>query len=238
MTPEHFVSTLAATRLPSVFNPYADRCPIHDRQDAPARRRENLQRVLAAALNVQVETMWIARDLGYRGGRRTGVALTDEVHLQRAGALLGGISLQRATQGPVVAERTAAVVWRVLERIGQPVMLWNVFPFHPHEQDDSLSNRCHTRAEREATWPILQALIGMIRPKRIVAIGRDAYLSLVDLNVPTESVRHPSYGGQNEFIAGMFAVYGVEHTDAREDIPPQLPLGDGYAASAVMRAVA
>ena len=30
----------------------------------------------------------------------------------------------------------------------KPVMLWNVFPFHPHEADDPMSNRCHTRSER------------------------------------------------------------------------------------------
>jgi len=26
-------------------------------------------------------TIWMGRDLGYRGGRRTGLALTDEAHL-------------------------------------------------------------------------------------------------------------------------------------------------------------
>ena len=55
-----------------------------------------------------METIWIARDLGYRGGRRTGVPLTDEVHLTHAAALMGGIALERATEGPAIAERTAA----------------------------------------------------------------------------------------------------------------------------------
>lgn len=145
MTPRSFVSALAAADLPSVFNPWRDHCAIHDRRDAAARRRANLEGVLAAALAAQVETIWIARDLGYRGGRRTGVPLTDEVHLTHAAALMGGIALERATEGPAIAERTAAVIWQVLCRIGQPVMLWNVFPFHPHETDDPMSNRCHMR---------------------------------------------------------------------------------------------
>ena len=76
MTPKTFVSALAAADLPSVFNPWRDRCELHDRRDAAARRRSNLERVLSAALDVQVETIWVARDLGYRGGRRTGVPLT------------------------------------------------------------------------------------------------------------------------------------------------------------------
>lgn len=228
MTPESFVATLAATHLPSVFNPWSDRCAVHDRSDAAARRRDNLKRLLEAAMDARVETMWIARDLGYRGGRRTGVPLTDEVHLDQAGVLLGGVALERATQGPIVAERTAAIIWRVLEQIRQPVVLWNIFPFHPHESTDQFSNRCHTRGEREATWPLLQALIAMIQPRQIIAIGRDAYLALGDLDMPTTAVRHPSYGGQREFIEGMFAVYGVDAEP--EEIPP-VPQGERYAAT-------
>ena len=93
MTPKSFVTALAAADLPSVFNPWRDRCSIHDRRDAAARRRANLEGVIAAALDARVETIWIARDLGYRGGRRTGVPLTDEVHLTHAAALMGGIAL-------------------------------------------------------------------------------------------------------------------------------------------------
>jgi len=231
MTPKMFVSEVAGVRMQSVFNPWSDRCPIHDRHDAAERRRENLERVLEAALETGVETLWIARDLGYRGGRRTGVPLTDEVHLDRAGALLGGIALERATEGPIVAERTAAIVWRVLAQIGQPVMLWNVFPFHPHEIDDPLSNRCHTRREREATWPLLQKLVAMIRPKRIVAIGRDAFTALGDIGIPINAVRHPSYGGQRDFISGVFEIYGVNCEDVEEEL--ELPLGSAQAPANV-----
>ena len=50
MTPKSFVSTLAATELPSVFNPWRDRCTVHDRSDAAARRRDNLEMLLTAAI--------------------------------------------------------------------------------------------------------------------------------------------------------------------------------------------
>jgi hypothetical protein len=212
-TPKSFAQTLAETRLPSVFNPYADCCPTHDRADAARVRRRNLVRCLDAAIDAHVDTIWIARDLGYRGGRRTGVPLTDEVHLGQAAALMGGIALDRATRGPVVAERTAAVVWRVLTRIGEPVVLWNIFPLHPHQADDSFSNRCHTKGEREATWPLLTALIAMIKPRRIVAIGRDAGAALSDIGITVEIVRHPSYGGQAEFISGVNHIYGLAADD-------------------------
>jgi uracil-DNA glycosylase len=220
---------LSALCLPSVFNPYSDSCPVHDKVDAASLRRRNLVRFLEAALAARVDTIWIARDLGYRGGRRTGVPLTDEIHLERAGALLGGIALDRATRGPVVAERTAAVVWNVLARIGEPVVLWNVFPLHPHEHGDPLSNRCHTRAERDVAWPLLTALIAMIQPRRIVAIGRDAGMALASIDMPVRTVRHPSYGGQTEFISGIGEIYGVA-MERREGAPLELPLAGGHAA--------
>jgi uracil-DNA glycosylase len=228
-TPKSFAQALAETHLPSVFNPYADCCPAHDRADAARIRRRNLVRCLDAALTAHVDTIWIARDLGYRGGRRTGVPLTDEVHLDQAAALMGGIVLDRATKGPVVAERTAAIVWSVLTRIGEPAVLWNIFPLHPHEADDPFSNRCHTRGEREATWPLLTALIAMIKPRRIVAIGRDAGMALNGLDIAVEIIRHPSYGGQAEFISGVNHIYGLA---ARDDEPQtlELPFYDLQAA--------
>jgi hypothetical protein len=118
----------------------------------------------------------------------------------------------------------------VLTRIGAPVVLWNVFPLHPHEAGDPMSNRCHSRSERDATWPLLMALVEMIAPRRIVAIGRDAGLALAAIDIPVTMVRHPSYGGQAEFIAGVCALYGVD-APSRDEATPELPFGQ--AASGV-----
>lgn len=233
MTPSEFVSALQAACLPSVFNPWRDQCPRCDLGDAPALRRENLRLFLESALETNVTTMWVGRDLGYRGGRRTGVPLTDEVHLSSAAALLGDIGLVRATAGPIVAERTAAVVWRVLARVKQPVVLWNVFPFHPHLPDEPMSNRCHTRAERTETWPLLEALIAMVQPEKIVAIGRDASLALDELGVEASAVRHPSYGGQAEFIAGMYDLYDIAGGDEHPLFDRLDPLGIPHQGVAV-----
>jgi len=97
----------------------------------------------------------------------------------------------------------------MLGRVGEAVLLWNAFPLHPHEAGNALSNRGHTRAEREATWPLTLALIGMVRPRRIVAIGRDAADALVGTDVPVLAVRHPSQGGQSEFISGIVELYPI-----------------------------
>jgi len=146
-TPPHLVTALSRIRLGSAFNPYADRCPEHDRYDAAHIRRRNLVRYLKGALDVRVDTMWIARDVGYRSGRRTGLPITDELRLERAAAMMGGVDLDRATLGPAIAERTSTVVWDMLGLIGEPILLWNAFPLHLHEAKNPFSNRGHTRAE-------------------------------------------------------------------------------------------
>ncbi len=221
-TPASFVEALRAVELVDTFNPYSDFCPIHDAPDAAEHRRVNLQRCLESAVDAQVDTIWVARDLGYLGGRRTGIPLTDEAHLAAAEQLFGGITLDRATIGPSIAERTATVTWQLLSAIGRPVMLWNVFPLHPHAPNDPMSNRCHRRTEREATWPFLLALIDMLQPKRLVAIGRDAGSALEGLDIPVSNVRHPSYGGQAEFIAGIHAIYDLPRPIERS-VMPTLP---------------
>lgn len=207
MSVSSFVSRLARFDQVNVFNPYADVCPDHDKDDAPAIRRANLCKMLEAAIGARADSIWIGRDLGYRGGRRTGLALTDEAHLDRAERMLGCIGLTRATKGTAVAERTATVIWSMLDRIQRPTMLWNVFPFHPHAPDEPMTNRSHTRSERRLTVSYLVELVELLNPSRIVAIGADAAASARDLGFEVTHVRHPSYGGQTDFIRQVEALY-------------------------------
>lgn len=53
------------------------------------------------------------------------------------------------------------------------------------------------------------ALLDLLKPKKLVAIGRDAGLALADLPIDVSVVRHPSYGGQAEFIAGIQDIYDL-----------------------------
>jgi hypothetical protein len=222
MQPNTFIEALAAIRLQDVFNPYADRCDLYDKPNAPTLRRKNLRAFLKAATAQPIDSIWIARDLGYRGGRRTGLPLTDEVHLPAFSQVFGGVKLYRATVGPVVAERTAAMVWPVLTKIGVPLFLWNVFPFHPYLPGEFLSNRCHTTREQQACESFLLELLNMLNPRRVVAIGTDAYRVLMRLGCKDcYYVRHPSYGGQNAFITGISELYGIAE-DANLPSTPSL----------------
>lgn len=209
MTPTSFVKALASLSLEDVFNPYADTCPVHDRTDAASYRRTNLRTYLSAAEDIGVDTIWMGRDLGYRGGRRTGLALTDEFHLAEMARVYPGCSSRQATRGPVIAERTAAEIWGVLKVIEKPPLLWNVFPFHPHETDNPLSNRRFKAKELALVNDLNNALIKWLKVRRIVAIGQDAASYATAFGVEVLTVRHPSYGGVKDFRNGMKQIYSI-----------------------------
>lgn len=65
----------------------------------------------------------------------------------------------------------------------------------------------------------IEAVEHLLSPHRVLAIGRDAQLALEDLGVTAEKVRHPSYGGQAEFIAGVSTHYGLDAADRQKNAP-------------------
>lgn len=211
MDPVQFVEALSTLKFENAFNPYSNRCVVHDLDDAPQRRSQTLLTVLETATKQDIDSIWIGRDLGYRGGRRTGLALTDDVHIHEYAARWG-LSIQRPTKGDVAAERTASIIWSVLSQIEVSVFLWNVFPLHPHEPGNPFSNRSHNSLERRTGEEFLSQLILLLKPHRLVAIGNDAARTVHRLKCQHRilQVRHPSYGGQTQFLAKICKLYNLQ----------------------------
>lgn len=211
MTPAQFVNTLRDLNFDNTFNPYSDHCSIYDLDDAPILRANILQAILEVAIESDIDAIWIGRDLGYRGGRRTGLALTDDVHISAHTKRWGLHLADRPTKGQAVAERTAVVIWSVLAEIEVPIFLWNVFPLHPHESNAPFSNRSHNIQERKAGEELLFQLISLLKPRRLIAIGNDAAKTAKIFAEGHEiiQVRHPSYGGQKQFLEQIQNVYSL-----------------------------
>ena len=219
MTPQQYIEILESLSFEDTFNPYVHRCLVHDVEDAPVRRRNALLAMLKVAVMSEVDAIWIGRDLGYRGGRRTGLALTDDIHTQ-AHAKRWGITISRPTKGQMVAERTAAVIWGLLAQIDARVFLWNVFPLHPHESSEPFSNRSHNARERRTGEELLFALIKLLEPRRLIAIGNDAGDTALRLceHKDVVQVRHPSYGGQTQFLTAMRDLYRLPDRRAQKQL--------------------
>ncbi|MEM6368478.1 MAG: uracil-DNA glycosylase [Myxococcota bacterium] len=204
----YFVQELTGVAVESCFNPYRDVCPCHDDEASPRRRSRLLSKILDRAEAADVDALWIGRDLGYRGGRRTGLALTDEYHAaEHAGRW--GLETEFVLRASVARERTAGAIWSMLRKINSPVFLWNVFPLHPHLPSKPMSNRAHNAFERSLGLKILDELVRLLKPRRIVAIGRDAASAAarLELDIPAYSIRHPSYGGIGDFRRGLSSLY-------------------------------
>ena len=210
MTPSKFVRELQHLYFPNSFNPYSDLCAVHDHDDAPDRRSALLYKILDAAVESEVDSLWVGRDLGYRGGRRTGLAFTDDerlpVHAER-----WNIAAERSTVGEAVSERTATIIWNILDQISTRIFLWNVFPLHPHIVGRPFTNRPHNSHERTTGRQLLVQLIDLLKPRRLVPIGKDATSVAGDIcgNLELCPVRHPSYGGEKEFSTQMRKLYGL-----------------------------
>jgi uracil-DNA glycosylase len=144
-----------------------------------AARRERLCEYLDRHRAASI--LLVGEAAGYRGARVSGVPFTS----------------QRQLTGSGPAEATATIVHRVLAELGleERVLLWNVVPTHPHLPGEPDSNRRPTRAEIETALPFLEELASGRRP---IAVGR---LAAAVLDAPY--VRHPSYGGSQEFRSGL-----------------------------------
>jgi uracil-DNA glycosylase len=216
MTVSEFVNELSSISLRNVFNPYRDICSLSDHVASPYLRCRNLTLFLNTILKREIRSIWLGRDLGYRGGRRTGIPLTDEFHLKALQNTFEVFGVVKATtdQEEPVKERTATEIWKMLTVIGRPVLLWNAFPFHPFDSDDPLSNRRHTAQEFDLCRDILTTVFEWIKPTVVVGLGADAQAAVLSVGQKCHRVRHPSYGGQIDFARQMCEIHNLPQSFA------------------------
>ena len=120
-----FISDLKKLKFENTFNPYVDCCNIHDTKKAPEIRTEILFHMLKTAKERKIKSLWLGRDLGHRGGRRTGLTLTDDIHFSThmdRWKLINYKNLEIAKKIKF-SERTATVIWQVLNQIQADIFL-------------------------------------------------------------------------------------------------------------------
>ncbi len=204
MTVDELVAALAGATFGACTNPYrdADEHPDLDVPGAAAIRRANLAAYLRARAGARI--LLIGEAMGYRGGRFSGMAFTSERQLQAWGR-----PYVPSSQRPGGwAEPSATIIHGTLTTSGaeDAVVLWNSVPAHPHRADAPLSNRAPTAVERAAGLPFLDAVLDLVRPTLLVAVGRVAERSLGDR--ADACIRHPSQGGASACRAALLELLG------------------------------
>ncbi|KQT83131.1 hypothetical protein ASG48_14255 [Aurantimonas sp. Leaf443] len=189
----------------NLFNPYAGFDAKMEDVDAPAIRRRNLGRYLAAMADRDVRDLWLGEAPSRFGARRTGVPFTGDRRLADLSERLGlDPPLARATRGtlPTPESGTSREIWNA---VPDPLPLfWNAVLFHPHRGVLPLRNRTPTRTEIAEHRKVLEMIVAIFAPRRILCIGRMAQRAADGLGIPTH-VRHPAQGGAVRFRAGVTA---------------------------------
>lgn len=204
-----FLEELSSYSSKNVFNPWLQNCPVSDNEDSASIRLNNLSSIFSSCLNISDLDLWVGRDLGWRGGRRTGVALVDEFSLFSYSKSLGLDDIRKATVDDPVKEQTAREIDIIRSQVKKKILFWNVFPYHPYRVEEPFSNRPHTKKEFVVGAYFLKSIMAIFDFDKFVAIGNDASNAMASLGIDSSKVRHPSYGGKKEFSSQLSRIYKV-----------------------------
>jgi hypothetical protein len=144
---------------------------------------------------------------GHKGCALTGIPFTSQ-RVLRSGAhpFIVALRPSLASSGSAT-ESTATIVWEHLLSCAVVPAFWNAFPFHPHKSNNANSNRPPTPAEVASGYQFLELIVRILSPHTVIAVGEVAAKlfprSFPQLNFV--AVRHPSFGGKADFIAGIQA---------------------------------
>ena len=188
---------------PTLFNLYRDADSGYDRSDAAALRRSNLREYLACYRS-RPEYFLLAEAPGPWGCRFSGVPLVAEAQLQDPAFPIDGQATSLAARPH--AEYSARIYWRVLMPWFPRFFTWNTVPYHPHRPGQPLTIRTPTAGEIAASLDVLATLLELLRPRKILAVGRKAEHALRKVDAEAVYIRHPSQGGARLFAEGVRAV--------------------------------
>jgi len=150
----------------------------------------------------------VGEALGYRGGKLTGIPFSSGRMINTSNTAFWQTLRPKLIVKDNVAESTATIIWQYFsEREIIPVM-WNAFPFHPYCEDNPESNRAPNRDELAIGRVFLTQIQQIFKPDSIVAVGNHGFKTAQAAfgSKKVRLVRHPSFGGKQEFCQQMDAI--------------------------------
>jgi uracil-DNA glycosylase len=197
-----------------LFNQYRDTWQDVDSQKAPIIRQNNLISYVLSVIK-SAEVLVVGEAAGPWGCRFSGIAFVGERQLVQASLPFTGQrsscaapKLNKIRKAPFVSA-SSTMFWKVMRQYHPRFLVWDAVPLHPHLTNDRLSVRTPTDLELHQFFPALDAIISIVKPKNILAVGNSAHNSLRKLDHKPVRVRHPANGGFPEFAASMDLAFSV-----------------------------
>lgn len=189
----------------AVFNQYQNNCILN-----------NLKAYIAYLQQHDADILLIGEAPGYRGCRLTGIPFTSGEVIKTSRHTIfkeigGEIVLPQ-----IVSENTATILWQFLGNTKSVPILWNAFPFHPHQSETPESNRKPDVSEIKEGETYLRIIYDLFKPKKLCSLGRvgESILREIFPQSTITYIRHPSHGGKKAFIEGMNKAYdGIKTED-------------------------
>lgn len=154
---------------------------------------------------VKPKILLVGEAPGYRGARRTGIPFTSQrVFIEHENSFIRKLYKRIHVDG-FESENTAKMIWDVCTSLDVVPFMWNSFPFHPHVCGNEFSNRAPRSHEINFGKKCLVEIDLIYDFSFVIGVGNMGFRSVSDSfpHKRIEKVRHPSYGGKNEFIEGM-----------------------------------
>jgi hypothetical protein len=171
-------------------------------------RRNNLKVYLTKMKAMDPDFLLLGEAPGYKGCRLSGIPFTSE-RVMSEHPFFRDEPIQFINyREHLESEISATIVWNELSNLTIKPLIWNIFPFHPHLEDDTNTNRTPTMAELEEGKSYLEDILNMFNIKKIIALGRKPESQLQKLGWAFAYIRHPANGGKREFVTGL-------HTELR-----------------------
>ena len=232
-----FVEWLGQYHGSLVHNPWGEVNPdleiVTEDFNAAQVRRDNLLAYLLPRLG-RAKVFVVAEAVGYQGGRFSGIAITCErmlldkhktirakdvtsIRLERTSSPTSSL-LNGTQQKDGFNEPTDTVVWSAIVEKGinpYDTLLWNIFPFHPHKEDNPLTNRTPTETEQVLGWAYTKRLLELHRElggdePLLLAVGQKSADTMGKFGLSAIGLRHPANGGANLYRQG-FAEAVIKH---------------------------
>lgn len=209
MSIQSFINQLSKVKSTPLFDNI-----YYGKTVAAQHRRNNLRKYLEALQKHEVELLMVGEAPGHKGCALTGVPFTDEQSCFDLNELKHmAVYGYESSKNPELfweisgqqKEMSAQTMWPIFRKYNYVPLMWNAFPFHPHNANNPASNRTPTNDEITQYGEKFLRLLSAEFPniKYIYAIGQKSKSLLNKIDISADYIRHPSHGGKKLCQAGL-----------------------------------